>query len=250
MNLKKILSAIIAGTMVAGVMNFNVMAAENVAAVDGVEYATLQEALKAVKADSVVSILEDITITEGWDNRFTGGKITVPVTIKGNDNIIKFACDIQDGGNYCAAFRFESDATLYDLTIDMSEASNSKATRVRAISTKAGDIVIDNCTFIGSDTIANSRGVIIGEGAGAATADVDVTITNSEFTNWRRGISDNENAQNLNSIVISDNEFENASINVSASESITLTGNTMTDSWVTLTDYGKEPTVAIVGSLP
>ena len=63
---------------------------KNVAEVDGVYYDELKNALKAVKSDSVVNILADITISDKWDARNTGGKITVPVTINGNGYTIKF----------------------------------------------------------------------------------------------------------------------------------------------------------------
>jgi len=217
------------------------------AEVDGTYYATLQEALKAVKADSVVNILSDITITENWDNRYTGAKFTVPVTINGNDNTIKFTSTIDDK-NYFSVFRFEADAEVYDLTFDLSEAVGT-SNRFRAISAKA-NLIVDGCTFIGNPEVTNTRAVIFGEGSGAAIGDVDVTITDSEFTNWKRGITDNEAGQDAKSVMISGNEFESADVYVSAWENVTFKNNEMDNAWVNITAYkdASELKVVVTGN--
>lgn len=223
-----------------------------VAEVDGAgRYETLQEALKAVKSGSVVSILTDITITEPWDNRYTGGKTTVPVTIDGDGHTIKFACNIYDGGNYHAPFRFEADATVKNLTIDMSAASNKKGDTVynwiRAISSKA-NLTVDNCTFIGNPEYTNTRAIIFGEGAGANVGNVEVSITNSQFETWRRGITDNESAQDAKSVAITGNKFTNASVGVSAAESVVFTNNEMNNAGVAIKSYSTQTELNVVAT--
>jgi len=210
-----------------------------VAKIGDTPYYSLQDALKAISSGCVVEILNDVTITEDWDNRNTGAKITVPVTINGNNHTIKFTGKISDGFNYLSAFRFEEAAEVNDLTVDMSEAEAVFQNRFSAISTKAGDLTVDNCTFIGSLTYTNGRAIIFGEGAGDALPNVDVKITDSKFINWGYGVTDNMNGQDANSVSITENEFENANVNVSAAESVVFTDNELDDSDVTITSYSE-----------
>ncbi|MBR5791406.1 MAG: SipW-dependent-type signal peptide-containing protein, partial [Phascolarctobacterium sp.] len=57
-----------------------------------------------------------------WDKAFEGN-------FDGNGHTIKFTNTVYDGGNYMAAFRFEADATVKNLTIDMSDALSGFAGR-------------------------------------------------------------------------------------------------------------------------
>ena len=198
------------------------------------KFETLTEALKAIKSGDTLTLLSDITITENWDARNTGAKITVPVTIDGNEHTIKFTSTIDDK-NYFAVFRFEDEATVKNLTIDMSEAQGTN-NRFRAISAKTG-LTVDNCNFIGNSAVTNTRAIIFGEGAGTAIGEVDVTITNSTFENWKRGVGDNENAQDAKTVTITGNTFTNANVNVSAAEKVVFNGNTMNNSWANITSY-------------
>ena len=209
-------------------------------------YVTLVEALKALTAENnTLTLLTDVSITEKWDNRYTGAKINAPVIIDGNGKTITFTGEVSDGGNYFAAFRFEANATVKDLTIDMSEVPTAK---IRAISAKA-DLIIDGCTFIGNGSTNNNRAVIFGEGAGAAIGDVDVSITNSQFTNWRRGVTDNENGQDAKTVTLTGNTFTNASVALSAIESVVFTGNTVTDgNTVSITSYTGLTNVTATGN--
>ena len=95
-------------------------AATYVAEVNGVQYETLADALKAITSGCTVEILSDIVIDTAWDNRYTGAKISVPVTIDGNGYKIKFTNTVYDGGNYHSAFAFLADATVTYLTMDLS----------------------------------------------------------------------------------------------------------------------------------
>ena len=199
-------------------------------------YATLEDAFKAATSGCTIEILQDVTIDYYWDARNTGAKFTVPVTIDGNGHTIKFTSTVYDGGNYMSAFRFEADATVVDLTIDMSEAISGFAGRFRAISAKA-NLTVDGCTFIGNGSANNTRAIIFGEGA---TSIQTISITDSTFTGWRRAISDNESGHDVAAnVTITGNEITDASVYVSATTSITFTGNTVEDGLVDLRTCDK-----------
>ena len=215
-----------------------------VAKIGDVYYETLETALKAVKENDTVELLCDITITSDWDNRNTGAKIAVPVTIDGNGYTLKFTGMITDGYNYLSAFRFEAAATVKDLTIDLSEATSQWAPRLRAISAKT-DITIDNCTFIGNAAYNNTNAVIIGEGADAAMGDVVITITNSTFTDWRNGISDNQNGQDAKAVTVTGNTFNNANARIAAKNSVVFNNNTMNNGGVTIASFTTPASLAV-----
>ena len=202
------------------------------AKIDGVAYASLEAAFKAATEGCEIVILDNVTVDYNWDARNTGSKFTVPVTINGNGKTIKFTASVNDN-NYQAPFRFEADATVKDLTIDMSEVTDS---RFRAISSK-GNLIVDGCTFIGKDATLNCRAVIFGEGAGANVGNLAISVTNSEFINWKRGISDNENGQDVKTATITGNTLENAAVYVSAYENVTFTGNTVEGAYVDIRSY-------------
>lgn len=212
-----------------------------VAQIGDTYYTTLEEAFKAATSGCTITILEDVTIDYYWDARNTGAKFTVPVTIDGNGKTITFTNTVYDGGNYMSAFRFEADATVKNLTIDMSEALSGFAGRFRAISAK-GNLTVDNCTFIGNGSENNTRAIIFGEGA---TEIQTIQITNSTFTGWRRAISDNEGGNDTaSSVVVNGNTFTDASVYVSASENITFNNNVVNGD-VDLRSYNNLTTVNV-----
>ena len=215
-----------------------------IARVGGVAYDNIENALKAVTStNNVVDIYEDIDITTAWDNRYTGAKFTVPVTINGNGKALIFKGQVSDGGNYHAAFRFQADATVKNLTVDLSEATGY-GQRVRAISSSA-NITVENCTFIGNESLTNTRAIIFGEGAGANIGNVVVNISGSEFVNWNQGLVDNENAQDAKSVTATGNTFTNAGVSVSAKENVTFTGNTVDAASVRITSYTSVDTYSV-----
>lgn len=229
-----------------------IIAAKNVATVTDsagnvTTYTDIQEALKALKANDTLTLLDDITIDYYWDARYTGGKITVPVTIDGNEHTMTFTNTVYDGGNQYSVFRFESDATVKNLTIDMKDAISGFGGRFRAISAK-GDLTVDNCTFIGNGSANNTRAIIFGEGAGAAISDVEVSVTNSTFTGWRRGVSDNENAQDAKSVVVTGNTFTDAGVALSAIDVITFTGNTVTGKYISIKSYTDSENLVVTAT--
>jgi len=204
-------------------------------------YATLEEALKALKENDTLTLLSDVTIDDEWDCRSTGAKIMVPVTIDGDGHTITLTGKVEDK-NWDTVFRFEADAVVKNLTIDASEATGVQ----RGITAKFG-IDMDKCTLIGNGTSAK-RAVIFGEGAGASISDVVVSITNSTFKDWSLGVSDNQNAQDAKSVSITGNNFTNADVLVSAYEEIVFTGNTMDNSWVNISTYTKPDTLKITAT--
>lgn len=205
---------------------------------------TADELIEALKAGKDIVLGADITVTGAWDNRYTGAKTTKPIVIDGMGHTLKFTGTISDGGNYHSVFRFEADATVKNLTIDVSEAAGS-GQRLRAISAKA-DLTVDNCTFIGNANLTNTRGISYGEGAGAAIAEQDVSIANSVFKNWKRGITDNENAQDAKTVTVKDNTFENAAVYVSAFKQVEFTGNKMENAEVNVKSYTAPETLNVV----
>ena len=210
--------------------------AQAVAKIGETCYATLEDAFKAATSGCTIDILSDVTITEYWDARNTGAKFTVPVTINGNDKTIKFTNTVYDGGNYFAAFRFEADATVNNLTIDMSEAVSGFGGRFRAISSK-GNLTVDGCTFIGNGADNNTRAIIFGEGAGTNASNLVISVVDSKFINWRRGISDNENAQDVKEVTVTGNTLTNAAVYVSATDNVTFTANTVEGAYVDIRSY-------------
>ena len=214
-----------------------------VAKVGNNKYYTLEEAFKAATSDCTIEILSDVTVDYAWDARKAGGKFTVPVTINGNGNTIKFTASVNDD-NYQAPFRFEADATVKNLTVDMSETTDS---RFRAISSK-GNLTVDGCTFIGKDESLNCRAIIFGEGAGANVGNLAISVTNSEFINWRRGITDNENGQDVKTVTIAGNTLTDAGVGVSAKETVTFTGNTVAGAYVNIMSYTAGNKLAVTAT--
>ena len=207
------------------------------------KYASLETAFKAATSGCTIEILSDVTVDYAWDARYTGGKFTVPVTINGNGKTIKFTASVNDN-NYQAPFRFEADATVKNLTIDMSEVTDN---RFRAISSK-GNLTVDGCKFIGKDESLNCRAIIFGEGAGANVGNLAISITNSEFINWKRGITDNENAQDVKTVTITGNTMTDAGIGVSAKETVTFTGNTVAGAYVNIKSYTAGNKLAVTAT--
>lgn len=219
--------------------------------IDGIKYVSVgsvEDLTNALKGGvDVITLGTDITVTEKWDNRYTGAKTYKAITIDGNGNTLKFACEVSDGFNYQAAFRFEAPAVVKNLTIDMSEVTGT-GSWLRAISTK-GDITVDNCTFIGSTNYTAGRGIAFGEGAGVAAEDIVVSVKNSTFTNWtRRGLTDNENAQDAKNVTVVNNTFTNADAYVSAHDSIVFTGNVMNNSAANFCTYSNATDATVVAT--
>ncbi len=224
-----------------------VPAVKPVAQIGETTYATLEDAFKAATSGCTIEILSDVTVDYYWDVRYTGAKFTVPVTIDGNGHTLTFTNTVYDGGNYLSAFRFEAEATVKDLTIDMTNAQSGFNGKFRAISAKA-NLTVDGCTFIGNGSTANTRAIIFGESAGANVGNLEISITNSEFQGWRRAISDNENAQDVKTVEITGNTVTDASIYVSATDTVTLTGNTVEDGYVNIKSYTANNTLNVTAT--
>ena len=192
-----------------------------VAQIGDTVYATLEEAFKAATEGCVIEILADVVIDYKWDCRdyATNGshsQFKESVTINGNDKTIKFTNAISDG-NWNTVFRFEENAVVNNLTIDISEATGA----LRVITAKKS-LTVDGLTIVGSA----KYGIIFGEGATADDlAATEIVIKNSNLNGTRRAISDNEGGKDIKSAIITDNTL-NANVYVSASESITFNNNT------------------------
>jgi hypothetical protein len=204
------------------------------------------EDLKAANSfEGTVYVVNDLIVSTKWDFKKNGGLFTKPVTIEGMDHTIKFSGEISNGnGNY--AFEFEKAAVVKNLKMDLSETPSNLTT---AISAKSS-ISVDNSEFIGNPN-ASRYGIIFGQGASHTDnkIDMEVSIKNSTFTDWkRRGISDNEAARDFKSVVIEGNTCTNANVYVSAYDSIVFKGNVMNDCVVNLTSYTSASTAKVTAT--
>ncbi len=206
-------------------------------------YATLEEAFKAATDGCTIEILDDVVIDYKWDCRdyATNGshsQFKESVTINGNNHTIKFTNTINDG-NWNTVFRFEENAIVKDLTIDISGATGTQ----RVITAKKS-LDVDNLTIIGSA----KYGIIFGEGATVAElANAEISIANSNLNGTRRAISDNEGGKDVKSITITGNVL-NANAYVSAFDSITFTGNTVTNGYVDLRSYTTDNSLNVTAT--
>ena len=197
-----------------------VLSAKPVAQIGDNYYATLEEAFKAATNGCTIEILADVVVDYKWDCRdyATGGshsQFKESVIINGNGHTIKFTGTVSDG-NWNTIFRFEENATVNNLTIDISEATGAQ----RVISAKKS-LTVDGLTIEG----AAKYGIIFGEGASADDlAATEIVIKNSDLTGTRRAVSDNEAGKDVKSATLTNNTF-NSNVYVSASTSITFTGN-------------------------
>lgn len=218
-----------------------ITATDAVAEVNGSIYFNLQAALKALTSGATLTLLADVTISDAWDCRYNGAKITVPVTIDGNGKTIKLTGAVDDK-NWNTVFRFEDVATVKNLTIDVSEATGVQ----RGISSKLS-ITAENCKFIGNGS-SSKRAIIFGEGAGDALSNVTATITGCTFTNWSYGVSDNQSGKDAKSVSVTGSNFNNASALVSASEAVTFTGNTVNNGYVNIKSYTADNTCNVTAT--
>ena len=216
-----------------------VLAVKPVAKIGDTTYKTLEEAFKAATEGCVIEILADVVINYKWDCRdyATNGshsQFQESVTINGNGHTLKFTGIVSDN-NWNTIFRFEENATVKNLTIDISAATGAQ----RVITAKKS-LTVDGLTIVGSA----KYGIIFGEGA--STADLtatEIVIKNSTLTGTRRAISDNEGGKDVKSVSITDNTL-NANVYVSASESIVFTNNTATGE-VDLRSYAAENVLSV-----
>jgi len=213
------------------------------ASVNGVPYEKLEEAFKAATEGCTIEILSDVTIDYKWDCRdyATNGshsQFKESVTINGNNHTIKFTDTVSDN-NWNTIFRFEENAKVKDLIIDISEATGTQ----RVITAKKS-LDVDNLTIIGSA----KYGIIFGEGASAEDlAAAEISVSNSDLYGTRRAISDNEGGKDVKSVTITDNTL-NANVCVSASDTVTFTGNTMTAGYVDIRSYTENNTLNVTAT--
>ncbi len=210
-----------------------------VAKIGGKSFESLNEAFAAAVSGATIDIVADVTISDTWDCRSNGAKFTVPVTINGNGHTLKLTGTVDDR-NWNTVFRFEDNATVKNLTIDASEATSIQ----RGISAKY-NITVEGCTLIGNGTSAK-RAIIFGEGAGSAISNVTATVTDSAFKGWSYGVSDNQSGKDAKSVSITDSKFENSSVLISASETVTFTGNEMESGYVNISSYSVPNELSVI----
>ena len=202
----------------------------------------------ALANSEYIALGSDITITEDWDRRDDNANFTSKIVIDGMGHTLKFTGKVSDGLNYHCAFRFEAPATVKNLTFDMSEVAYANQ-YLRVISATS-DLTVDNCTFVGSDdaNITKDNAFVIGDTNSSAQIDADVVITNCTFTNWRRGVSDNENAKEVKSIVLDGNTFNNANVYISAYDNVKVINNKCDGSLINITSYTNTANVKVTAT--
>ncbi len=211
-----------------------------VAEINGVYYETIQSALQALTEGATLKFLNDVTVTEAWDCRYTGGMIAVPnVTIDGNDKTLTLTGEVSDPNTFAVFRVVANNATFKNLTIDASEAE-----KIQRGITASLSITVENCKFIGNGTTSR-YGVIYGEGAGNAIGTVEATITGSEFVGNSYGVSDNRNGQDAKSVTVTGNTFTNSKVLLSAAEAVTFNGNEVSGASVSITSYSNASNVVV-----
>ncbi len=236
--MKKMMKSLMAAVGGALLMTGSVFAA-NVAKIGEQTYTTLEDAFKAATSGCTIEILSDVTIDYKWDCRdyATGGshsQFNESVTINGNGHTLKFTGTVNDN-NWNTIFRFEENATVNNLTVDISGATGAQ----RVISAKKS-LTVDGLTIVGSA----KYGIIFGEGASADDlAAAEIVVKNSTLTGTRRAISDNEGGKDVESVAITGNIL-NANVYASASESITFNNNTAAGE-VDLRSYTAENVLSV-----
>ena len=220
-----------------------VLVTKPVAKIGDTTYTDFAEALAAVADGDTLTLLDNVSIDYDWNRR---SHIPASITIDGGEHTITFNCSVNDGFNYYSAFHFTKEATVKNLTVDMTNATGW-GMKIRAISTTS-NLTVDNCTFIGNGSENNTRAIIFGEGAGNNIGNLVISITNSNFNNWRRGVSDNESRQDVKSLTLTGNTFNDADVAVSALETVTFTGNTVTDGYVDIRSYTEGNTLDVTAT--
>ena len=215
-----------------------------VAEINGEYYTDLAAAFKAVTDDSVIEILSDVTIDTKWNCNLGRGAAAGTfngnnVVINGNGHTLKFTGEINDGFNHLAVIRTDAELAVNNLTFDMSDAVAVFQNRFSVISSGDSNLTVTDCNFIGSETYANARAIIFGETA--EHNDAAIVVSGCTFKNFKYGVTDNLNGKDVASVEVKDSEFANASINVSASEEVIITGNEVEDGFVKVASYTQSP---------
>ncbi len=231
-----------------GILGDTEVVAEAVASVNGEYFTDLATAFKSVSEKATIEILSDITIDAAWQCNFgrgfdVGTFNNNEVTIIGNDHTIKFTGKLTDG-NTMAVISTKAPITVKNLTFDLSECPSY----LRVISARTS-AVIDNCTFIGNPAnTGTTYAVIVGERGDELLADTTLTVTESDFINFKYGVSDNRNDQDVKSVSVTGSTFTNAKVLLSAKEDLTFSNNAVSGAGVTITSYSDVTTLAVTAN--
>lgn len=198
-------------------------------------YASLADAVAEAKDGQEIVLVNDITITAGVENNIVLNK---PVVINGGHTVTRAFNDVEiEGyGDYEAAFVINSSGvTIKNVKIAGLAAGmkDEAAIYISGNGTEDAGIVIENCEFIGADSVeaaSGGSGIISGATYGDHLTIKGCTFTNVKHGMWFNGISNS---------VIEDNILggvKYTGIRIEAgSENVVVSGNTMTD--VASADY-------------
>ena len=135
---------------------------------DGVEYATLAEAIEAAEAGATVTLLKDVTISD-VNNRPIATKA---ITIDGAGNTITYTGDLENKGTASeksAGVLTVAGGTVKNLTIKGGE--NGRALLAKGL---VADLNVENCDFTGA----------YGFNTNGGSADYGIAFTNTTFNSW------------------------------------------------------------------
>ena len=199
-------------------------------------YGSLADAVAEAEDGQEITLVSDITITAGIGNNIALNK---PVVINGDGHTVTRAfndVEIEGYGDYEAAFVINSSGvTIKNIKIAGLAAGmkDEAAIYISGNGTEDAGIVIENCEFIGADSVeaaSGGSGIISGATYGDHLTIKGCTFTNVKHGMWFNGISNS---------VIEDNILggvKYTGIRIEAgSENVVVSGNTMTD--VASADY-------------
>lgn len=161
--------------------NYVVGDAAAVAKIGDKTYSSLAEALKAAESGDTVTLLKNITVDE-WNQAWN----LKGIILDGGDNTIKVNA-IKSLQNHDAVFHSAGDNTFINLTVDLSDITqSSQAQGNRAFAAAAGD-TFRNVTIKGSDVV--SYGITI---SGTDNSNDTVKIEGCTIENCAYAIYDSE----------------------------------------------------------
>ncbi|MDY3929374.1 MAG: dockerin type I domain-containing protein [Clostridia bacterium] len=240
---KKILSAMIAGTMVFGTMGFSAFAEEYVARIGDTEYTTLQGAVETANA---MEGSDPVTINITSPGEYapitiTRGNVTVEGVI--GDTAAESAVIKNTDTEVINAYN--QDITLKNLWIDDSEGHSSYKSAVNVMGSRNSyyNLTVNNCHFVGNGQ----------EGSIALYYhSPKLTVTDCTFENFERGYYGCGDNNAMEMLTVTGNIFNNVKVPVDGywgrvyegaeDYNIVITGNTFNPgtwetSYIQLWDY-------------
>ena len=231
---KRFVSGALSATMLFSFCTIGAGAVDSKGTETSASVATLEELKNALSNETVttITLTADIAVPAGPENNIVlekavtidGAGKTITKTFNDNKNT--------DGyGDYEEVFQINAaGVTIQDVTVaGLADGQKDEAAvYINANGTTDAKIVIDNCTFLGADSVTASSG---GTGILTATGSTGayLEVKNNSFTNVKYGMYFNS----VSNAAITGNEIDGTKYNgiyvEGGSASVTITDNTLTD---------------------